>query len=108
MGQGDGLEALAAVSYAKRRDANHGTIRDGLKRDPRFDVEDTGHVGHGFPDIIVKNRITGRVRFQEIKDPDKPLSARVLTPAERRMQELMGDIYVVVETLEQAVRAMVE
>jgi hypothetical protein len=46
------------------------------------------------------------VRFFEIKDPAKPPSERYLTPREKRMQALLGDLYVVVETLHEAVRAM--
>lgn len=90
---------------AAKRDANHGRIRDGL-RDCGYEVEDTGDLGNGMSDLIVKHRGTGRVRFVEIKDPSQPPSKRGLTPDEKRYQALLGDLYVVVETLEQAVRAM--
>jgi hypothetical protein len=91
--------------YAAQRDANHGDIRDGL-RDCGFDAEDIGGLGGGIGDILCRNRGTGRVRFFEIKDPAKPPSERYLTPREKRMQALLGDLYVVVETLHEAVRAM--
>ena len=90
---------------AARRDRNHGAIRDGL-RACGFDVEDTGDFGNGMSDLIVRHRGTGCVRFVEIKDPEQPASKRALTPSERRYRELLGDLYVVVETLEEAVRAM--
>lgn len=42
----------------------------------------------------------------EVKDPQQPKSKRCLTPAEKEVQALLGDLYVVVETLQEAVRAM--
>jgi hypothetical protein len=93
------------VTYAKRRDANHGVIRDGLKR-CGFEVRDTGGLGDGMSDLIVKHRGTGRVRFIEIKDPDQPPNKRALTDKEKEVQALLGELYVVVETLREAVRAM--
>jgi hypothetical protein len=93
------------VRRAARRDANHARIRDGL-RDAGFEVRDAGGLGDGMSDLIVKHRGTGRVRFIEIKDPDQPPSKRALTDAEREVQALLGDLYVVVETLQEAVRAM--
>lgn len=93
------------MSYARRRDDNHADIRDGL-RDCGFEVEDIGGLGGGIGDLLCKHRGTKRVRFMEVKDPKKPPSARKLTPAEKRMQALLGELHVVVETLQDAVRAM--
>lgn len=93
------------MKYARARDANHGSIRDDL-RDCGYEVRDIASLGDGMPDIIVKHRGTKRVRFMEIKDPSKPPSARKLTPAEEQVRDLLGELYVVVETLEDAIRAM--
>ena len=90
---------------AARRDRNHGTIRDGL-RDCGFEVRDTGGLGDGWPDLAVKHRGTGKVRLMEIKDPSQPPSKRALTPAEQEVRDLLGGLYVVVETLQQAIAAM--
>lgn len=90
---------------AARRDANHGDIRDGLRR-CGFEVRDTGGLGDGWPDLVAKHRGTGRVRFFEVKDPKQPPSKRALTDKEREVQELLGESYVVVETLADAVFAM--
>jgi hypothetical protein len=93
------------VRRAAKRDANHAPIRDGLKR-CGFEVRDTGGLGDGMSDLIVRHRGTGRVRFIEIKDPDQPPSKRELTDKEKEVQALLGELYVVVETLQEAVRAM--
>lgn len=91
--------------YARARDANHAAIRDGLRR-CGFTVRDIGGLGDGWPDLAVKHRGTGKVKLLEVKDPSKPPSARKLTPAEEEVRDLLGDLYVVVETLEEAVAAM--
>jgi hypothetical protein len=91
--------------YAAQRDANHSQVRDGL-RDCGFEAEDIGGLGGGIGDILCRHRGTGRVRFFEVKDGTKSASRKKLTPAEKRMQALLGDLYVVVETLQEAVRAM--
>ena len=90
---------------AARRDANHAALRDGLRR-CGFEVRDTGGLGDGWPDLAVRHRGTGRVRLMEIKDPQQPKGKRALTPAEKEVQALLGELYVVVETLQEAVRAM--
>lgn len=91
--------------YAARRDDNHAPIRDGL-RDAGFEAEDIGGLGGGIGDILCKHRGTKRVRFFEVKNPKRPPSGRKLTKAEQRMKELLGELHVVVETLEEAIRAM--
>lgn len=40
------------MAYAKRRDANHAEIRDGLRR-MGWTVYDAGSVGGDFPDLVV-------------------------------------------------------
>jgi Holliday junction resolvase len=64
---------------AARTDANHGEIRDALRRAGCL-VVDTSGVGGGFPDLVAVRH--GRVRFVEVKDGAKSASRRKLTPAE--------------------------
>ena len=90
---------------AARRDANHATLREGL-RVRGYWVRDTGDLGNGWPDLAVRDPRSGVVKFLEIKDPAKPPSARKLTPAEEEVRDLLGDLYVVVETLQDALDAM--
>lgn len=62
------------------------------------------NAGDGFPDIAVGYR---RVNYLfEIKDPAKPPSARRLTPAQEKWHgEWKGEAYVI-ETFEDALKAM--
>ena len=57
------------MSYAKKVDANHGEIRDGL-RALGYQVVDTSKHGAGFPDLIVINKECSMVFLTEVKDGD--------------------------------------
>ena len=64
-------------------------------------VAHTHTIGKGFPDIAVG--VSGLNILVEIKDGNKPVSARSLTPDEKRWHDnWLGNVYVV-ETPEQAV-----
>jgi hypothetical protein len=78
------------VRYAKRVDANHGEVRDGLREDGYL-VEDMSHIGHGILDLAVQSP-TGwpPTLWLEIKDGKQPPSKRKLTPEEERFIRLMG------------------
>jgi hypothetical protein len=88
------------VRYAKRVDANHGDIRDGLRGDG-YIVEDLSHVGHGVSDLAVQSQAGWPpTLWVEVKDGDKPPSARKLTPDEEKFKQLVGpDRYRVVTSL---------
>lgn len=62
-----------------RRDTNHATIRDAF-RALGWMVEDTGHVGAGFPDLLCAKG--GRVELVEVKDGSRKPSERSLTADE--------------------------
>jgi hypothetical protein len=64
---------------AARVDANHAGVVAVLRACGWY-VLDTSRVGQGFPDCIAAKH--GVVRFIEIKDGAKPLSAQALTAAE--------------------------
>lgn len=70
--------------WARRTDANHAAIRDGLRLQG-YDVRDFSACGHGVPDLCV---VGGRGRtyvlplWLEVKDGTQPASARRLTDAE--------------------------
>jgi len=62
-----------------RKDANHSAIVKSLQATGAL-VYDTAGVGGGFPDLMVSFR--GVIRLLEIKDGNKPKSARKLTKQE--------------------------
>lgn len=62
---------------AARTDANHSAVVAAL-RSIGASVADTSGVGRGFPDLVAGFR--GRNWLLEVKDGDKPPSARDLTP----------------------------
>jgi len=64
------------VRYAAKRDANHAEIVKALRKSGVM-VLDLGAVGNGCPDLLVGAQ--GRLTLIEIKDGDKPPSARALT-----------------------------
>ena len=85
----------------KRRDLNHATIRDGLRK-LGFHVEDTADLGHGFPDLLAnkKNR-EGTAVLLEVKMPGEKL-----TPAEIIFHQLYPGPIAIVYSLEDAIRAL--
>lgn len=64
----------------KRTDRNHAEIINALRKIPNISVFSTHEVGKGFPDIVVGYK--GVNYLIEIKDGNKPPSARKLTDAE--------------------------
>jgi hypothetical protein len=78
------------VRYAKRVDRNHGEVRDGLREDGYL-VEDMSHIGHGVLDLAIQSP-TGwpPTLWLEVKDGQKPPSARKLTPDEELFIRLVG------------------
>lgn len=71
---------------AARTDANQTAIVKALRSFPGITVHSTAMVGDGFPDIVVG--YADRAYLFELKDPDKPPSARRLTPAEKKFAGL--------------------
>ena len=93
--------------YAKRVDANHGEVRDGL-RARGYLVVDTSDVGHGIPDLFV-SLASGSVAIGlEVKDGRLPPSARGLTEAEKRWLSLVPDRTFTVLNLDQALKVCEE
>ena len=64
----------------KRTDRNHADIINALRKIPNLSVFSTHEVGKGFPDIVIGYK--GINYLIEIKDGNKPPSARKLTDAE--------------------------
>jgi hypothetical protein len=74
------------MRLAARTDANHEAVMLAFRR-LGCTVVSTHQIGHGFPDLIVAQRrhtdAGGSITYTvEIKDGDKPPSARKLTPDE--------------------------
>ena len=64
----------------KRTDSNHAEIIKALRKIPNMSVFSTHEVGKGFPDIVIGYK--GINYLIEIKDGNKPPSARKLTDSE--------------------------
>ena len=84
---------------ARRVDANHGDIRDGLRQCGVY-VIDTHELGGGFPDLVAWTPQRGW-RLLEVKT----LRGR-LTPDEKALHDSCPGPIDVVRTLEQALQAM--
>lgn len=91
------------MRHARRTDRNHSEVRDGLRADGYL-VDDTSGIGNGFPDLAIQvEQGYPPTLFLDVKDGEKPPSARRLTPAELRMQKLIGpDRYKVANSLLEA------
>jgi hypothetical protein len=59
------------MTYSRRVDANHGEIRNGLRK-AGFDVFDCYRLGEGFPDLLVAAH--GRLVLLEVKMPGAKLT----------------------------------
>lgn len=92
------------MRHAKRVDANHAEIRDGLRADG-WDVLDLSDVGGGVPDLCVANPQGFLPLFLEVKDGSKPPSARKLTDAETDWRVFCGAITETVLSMEEARKA---
>jgi Holliday junction resolvase len=92
------------VRRAAKVDANQAAIVEAL-REAGCNVQPLHMVGRGCPDIMVGR--AGRLWLMEIKDGDKPPSARKLTEDEREWHELWAEqkragAVVVVESVAEA------
>ena len=92
------------VRHAKRTDANHADIRDGLRK-AGYTVVDTSHIGNGYPDLTVRIGCKLPILL-EVKDPAKPKSAQALTDKEVEFFELFMPICYVVTSVESALEAI--
>lgn len=88
---------------AAKTDGNQSAIVDGL-RAAGCSVHVTSSIGGGFPDLVCA--YAGRNYLFEVKDPSKPLSDRKLTPDQARFFGAWRGQVCVVETLEDALKAM--
>ena len=78
----------------KRTDSNHAEIIKALRKIPNLSVFSTHEVGKGFPDIVIGYK--GINYLIEIKDGNKPPSARKLTPDEVKFhQDWSGQISII-------------
>lgn len=96
---------MAGLRRAAKRDANHAEIVKAL-RAIGVKVLDLGAVGNGCPDLLVGCQ--GRLTLLEIKDGNKPPSARSLTDDQRVFhREWLADGLPVftVESVESAINA---
>lgn len=90
---------------AARIDGNHVEIVKAL-RAAGMTVQTLAAVGQGVPDLLVGWR--GLNLLIEVKDGNKPPSARALTVAEQEWHATWGGSVVVVSNAEEAVIAMLE
>ena len=97
------------MRYAKRTDRNHATVRDGL-RARGYVVQDMSDRGYGVPDLGIQSPkgIKYPGCFLEVKDGDKPPSARELTPDQKRWLSLVPDRTFTVLNLDQALKVCEE
>jgi hypothetical protein len=86
---------------AKRVDANHQQTVKAFRKFG-FTVADTAALGNGFPDCVISRQM--KTAVIEIKDGEKPPSARELTPAEKKFRAGWNGIYFIVESLKDVER----
>lgn len=78
----------------RKTDANHKKLIDMLRKIPNISVFSTHTIGKGFPDIVIGYK--GLNYLIEIKDGNKPPSARKLTEDEVKFHsQWKGQINVV-------------
>ena len=85
----------------KRIDANQNEVVRTL-RDLGCHVAITSMVGKGFPDIVVSH--LGVTVLVEIKDGNKPPSARKLTADEKKFQKEYQGWYRIVESVDDCIK----
>lgn len=94
---------------AGRRDANHASIRDGLRKLGHF-VVDTAGVGDGVPDLLVYRRREWlhMATWLEIKVPgrERKTALRFLQQKWREQAESRGVRVATVRTLDEAIEAL--
>lgn len=86
---------------AARTDANHAEIIAAF-RAIGFVVSDTSRLGNGFPDAIISRSM--KTAVVEIKDGNKPPSARKLTADEQRFKDAWAGVHLIVESLDDVER----
>ena len=93
------------MSYHVRRiDSNQKEITQAL-RDAGITVFVTSELGRGFVDLVSSYSPTGkkedgRTYLIEIKDGNKPPSARKLTPSEQQFHDIWQDEILIIESLD--------
>ncbi len=91
------------MRYANRIDANQGRIVEALRSAGAFVRIVTQ--GDGIPDLLVAYR--GVTILMEVKDGDKPPSARKLTEAEQKFfDEWTGGMLVIVNSAQEALEIL--
>jgi hypothetical protein len=88
---------------AAKVDANQAEIVAALRK-IGAKVEPMHAMGRGFPDLLVLWR--GVLTLLEVKDGNKPPSARKLTPDQVEWHAEWGECVFVVESVEQAISAI--
>lgn len=92
------------MRYARKVDANHADIRDGLRK-MGYEVLDLSVAGAGVPDLAVKIGF-GHVHFLEIKDGAKVKSQQKLTPEQEAWNYYAHSITSKVNSLDEAINAI--
>ena len=90
--------------YARRTDANHAVIRDGL-RAKGWQVLDLSGAGDGIPDLAC-SLAPGTPFFLELKDGDKLVSAQKLTKAQETWHSFAWGITAKVRSLDEAMEVL--
>lgn len=91
------------MRYANRIDANQNAIVDALRKAGAY-VRIISQ-GDGIPDLLVAYK--GYTILMEIKDGNKPPSARKLTEAEQKFfDEWTGGMLVVVNSVEESIATL--
>ena len=88
------------MSRIKRTDSNQASIAQGL-RALGLRVFSAHRVGSGFPDLVVLNPSTGRLRLLEVKTPEGRL-----TPVQERFAASFAGAVDIVYTLAESACAM--
>jgi hypothetical protein len=96
-------EERETMRRAARTDFNQAEIVEGLRR-AGCEVVSLAAVGKGVPDLLCSR--AGRNFLLEVKDPEQPLSKRRLTPEQQIFHTRWQGPCVVVETVEQALKAV--
>jgi hypothetical protein len=86
--------------HASKRDANHGDIRDSLRKVPGMTVIDVGGMAGLGCDLIIRWQHNPPL-FVEIKDGP----TAKLTESERQMRDRMGDYWIRAECFEDVLAA---
>ena len=92
------------MKYATRHDANHTPITDAYRKAGVWFRSVSRALGLGC-DLLARH-VEGYVVLIEVKDGEKPPSARKLTPAEESLQRAFPMFYKVVCTPEDALQAV--